>query len=976
MKIFSGTQSNYDAGVVSDERSWSASLECFYGGYWNYVPTECLKNFTLSDYATNGKNITMGDVLGGELKVNLMDISSDDLSLLKEGHKVRIKLTLENANVTLISKVFVIDTSKIKRRGATFNAEITAYDPTYKMTYTYVANAEKMTALQVVTQIANKYSLGVDASVSEAIAAVDGSTPHQFTMLADFTDKDTLGYMAGCYGCNASVNEEQNICFVWYENTDEEIRSDRIYMGGQYVSEMESRTIVMIETGTQDNPITYPSVATGHSINYENPYITEAQAQAIYNAKIANGKIKFNVGKTKYKGNPLNGSGKIVKVFDTENEEAIVYIMKRKLTYGGGLSETIECLGESETSTRYSISSPTQQRINRTLSKMEEAIKSATDAITQTKGSVFEFIPVDENDPTKGNAGYHLHYKDTDTNDFDDCLITATAGGIGFSTDGGQTYDGAAMYFVKDEATGEIHGAINGEFIRAGSISADKIDTSQLKVSKDNVTGLSDELDALAEIANGASATAGTASTTANEAKNALVNLCVENDLTLIDGANIYTGSIAANSIDVNKLSVGEGINKEMFYNSEFKTNTACWFGYGCTIKNHNDYIRATSLSGYTAIDVSQYVYLENGKKYCFAAQVLPLFVSEINSGAYVSVLVGSTYKNTSSYFSFNTSTIQTETVIQYYFDYTGTTGLVQVGVVFKNLIKSNGSSCDANIAWMSLSETRESKSGVYCSNKNWLASAYKETRYVPFSSNSTPYKKEKSLVIDSDGSLATLGNIKGNNGYVGALNFSNDEVNMQGFSSFGTEYVLQDKFSVTLPNYYSELPDLGDDVRDASSIRISIKLVTQQAEINTTTGNTGSFSELGSGEINSYGISFKQGSYNTYMYYNGINSTGNIVGKNIGASSSSKIKRDVSEKSSVVEMIKSSKIYEYYHKTDDEFKRKKTGFIIENETPKDVISDDGESVDLYSMASINWKATQEILDRLEAIEKVVNKNA
>ena len=283
MKIFNGTQSNYNTGIVSDERSWSASLECFYDGYWHPIPQSCLKNFTLSDYATNGKNITMGDVLGGELKVNLMDISSDDLSLLKEGYKVRIRLTLENASVTLISKVFIIDSSKIKRRGATFNAEVTAYDITYKMAYDFVASSENMTALQVVTQIADKYGLGVDYSVNRAIIQADGNTPYEFSMLADFTDKETLGYMAGCYGCNAAVNENEDICFVWYENTNDEIRPDRIYLGGQYVSEMESRTIVMIETGTQDNQITYPAVATGYSINFENPYITSEQAQKIYN---------------------------------------------------------------------------------------------------------------------------------------------------------------------------------------------------------------------------------------------------------------------------------------------------------------------------------------------------------------------------------------------------------------------------------------------------------------------------------------------------------------------------------------------------------------------------------------------------------------------------------------------------------------------------------------------------------------------
>ena len=75
-----------------------------------------------------------------------------------------------------------------------------------------------------------------------------------------------------------------------------------------------------------------------------------------------------------------------------------------------------------------------------------------------------------------------------------------------------------------------------------------------------------------------------------------------------------------------------------------------------------------------------------------------------------------------------------------------------------------------------------------------------------------------------------------------------------------------------------------------------------------------------------------------------------------------------------MLDKIKSSKIYEYRLNNEDKNHKRKTGFIVERETPEEIFSDDGDGINLYSMASMNWKATQEILERLEALEeKAVN---
>ena len=45
-------------------------------------------------------------------------------------------------------------------------------------------------------------------------------------------------------------------------------------------------------------------------------------------------------------------------------------------------------------------------------------------------------------------------------------------------------------------------------------------------------------------------------------------------------------------------------------------------------------------------------------------------------------------------------------------------------------------------------------------------------------------------------------------------------------------------------------------------------------------------------------------------------------------------------------------------------------GFVIGRETPDAVLSEDGAHIDLYAMAALNWRATQELLERIERLEE------
>ncbi len=927
MKIYSGTQAAYDAGIVSNDRSWSARLYYFYNNSWsNSLSASMLKSFSLSDYSTDGSNISMGCVLGGKLTVNLIKVPSSSMARLTDGTQIKIRLTLDSANVTLVSKAFVIDNKKLsKRLNGAYDVAITAYDISYLMTHKYTTSLTEPTCLDIVGEIAAKYGLKVNSSVAEAVAAIDGATPRKYAPLADFTCKQTLGYMAGCYGCFAYINEDSEICFGWYTDSGNTIARNHVYEGSMYVSEMEERTIAMLESGTQSNPLVAPNNANGFSINFENPYISQEQLTAIYNAKIADGAVSYRVGKVHYKGNPLNSPGKIITVSDIQSAKARFYIMKRTLRYDGGLSETIECQGESETTINYKINSPTQQRINRALSKMEEAIKAATDAILQTQGSIFEFIPVDENDTSLGNAGFKLHYQDTGNSAFDDCVIMATAGGIGFSTNGGQSFDAAAMYFYQDPDTGEIYGCINGDFIRAGTISADRIDTTNLKVGTGNVDGLEDELDSLLadvetansnassaqSMANAAAITANSAYTNADTANSnassalekansainstsalsttqqKIIGICLTNDMTYINGANIATGSIfadsiAANQITADKLSVGTGLSLNQFYNNEFFDGDRGWYAYNGTLQsqglNQNWAYMQLKPSNADQSIIMQKVWLVSGQRYAIAAQVCPLGWEKSGSDVSIHYFIGTGWSSAGLDLNGVSNPNNLETVVKMVFDYSGNTGFVDLGIAFRGILTSSSTPCTINIAWMAFSDATNETVGFYCTRREWLADDYKESNYLGgFVDNETTadaYLTQKALTIDNNGNLVTLGTIKSDNGEIGSMVYSRDRmditthafykfVDLPTFASSRISLINPPEyyeFTASSPSYKNSAEE-GQRFSARIEVASSVKIETESGEI---TGDEYTM-------ITSSGVSVSDSSGHSALTSNGI---------------------------------------------------------------------------------------------------------
>lgn len=109
----------------------------------------------------------------------------------------------------------------------------------------------------------------------------------------------------------------------------------------------------------------------------------------------------------------------------------------------------------------------------------------------------------------------------------------------------------------------------------------------------------------------------------------------------------------------------------------------------------------------------------------------------------------------------------------------------------------------------------------------------------------------------------------------------------------------------------------------------------------------------------------------------NGNNGT--VSAKAFNNTSLESMKKNILKFGDALEIIKNSTIYEYNFKTEEDTEKKHIGFVIGDvtknkyKTPETVLSQNKKGIENYSMCSIEWRALQQILERLEIVERKVS---
>ena len=306
--------------------------------------------------------------------------------------------------------------------------------------------------------------------------------------------RQQLGWLAGLIGCNAKFDATGNLVFCWYADNGLTLGWDVQYMDGLELTADGAFTINSLLTGTEENPI---SVGTGLGITSTNPYMTAEQATVVL-AQIS-GKSLMPC-KLKWRGNPAVEAGDSVTMTGRDGKALTVYVMEQRMTIKGGMSADITCYGPEDAD--YAVESPTQKKVQRQYDDVRKAFQDATSRIIGAKGGYFEITYDDDGFPT----GWVI--RNTPSVEDDTKMWIMSAGGLGYSSDGGKTVTdialtddgkilGSALIIKQDDVDGlsaalsAINGELTSKITRAEAESEIKQTADALNV---RITGLDDDL--------------------------------------------------------------------------------------------------------------------------------------------------------------------------------------------------------------------------------------------------------------------------------------------------------------------------------------------------------------------------------------------------------------------------------------------------------------------------------------------------
>ena len=490
-----------------------------------------IQNVTLDEIINSSESLTMGCACSNKVTLNLINAPTN-IDYENATIKVEVGLLVEDRPITYEYVPLGVFYNPVTESNNNFkNLKLTALDGFSKMTGNYNATVSSTTTLQALYDDI-KGQLYSEFGVVLKSRVCPNYTITNFPYIENITYIQAIGYLAGCLGGMARFDRLGELEIVWYEDFGEQIDLTMQFMNGFVRKTKNELIITSLATGTQDNPIVVGSGSNGTSLNFENPYITSAMANSIFST-VEN--LIYTPSQINWRGNPAIQAGDIVNVLDKDGAEHTVLVMSHSLKIGGGLSDTIECKGTSETSTKFSNNfESTSQKIDRVYKTLEQAIINATNSITGNSGGYVELR--DTNNDSKPDEILIL-----DTED----VSTATKvwrwnkAGLGYAENAaGNAYNGPYRTAITAD------GQINAEFITTGTLSAEHIYLEKT----DSKTGLLTDFIRIEDV-----------TMVFGEAGNA-ISLKLENDQVAFYNTNTNTriAYFSNNSFEIENLTEGK----------------------------------------------------------------------------------------------------------------------------------------------------------------------------------------------------------------------------------------------------------------------------------------------------------------------------------------------------------------------------------------------------------------------------------
>lgn len=289
--------------------------------------------------------------------------------------------------------------------------------------------------------------INVDYSYTDALALVNTNYRFDNPGTVSISPRKMVGYMAGLLGGNAKMTRDGKLGISTYNDSGITITPDTQLLDGIQKSVENELSIGYLVTGVDDNQII---VGNGNfGFNFSNPYIQDkTAAQNIL--KLYEG-IKVLPCKIEHRGNPALESSDIITVSDVKGKSYKTIILSQKIDVDGGLSVHSECSVDTNAKADF-ISTPTNKSITAKFDSFVQKYQGIMESLTGISGGYVKFV-YDSVNKLRAiaipDADIELKWDDNlgqvvaTNGDTNTKMWVWSNGGLGYTNDGGKTYEDA-----------------------------------------------------------------------------------------------------------------------------------------------------------------------------------------------------------------------------------------------------------------------------------------------------------------------------------------------------------------------------------------------------------------------------------------------------------------------------------------------------------------------------------------------------
>lgn len=303
--------------------------------------------FSLEEDVNPEDSFMIGSVASNKLEVTLIDVPD---SLVLENAIVTPSIGLlvgDNYEVVPLG-VFTVD-DPIKDKNT---VKLTCFDNMIKLEKAYFSNLNYPASINSVAQeICSKAGVQLATTLpSTTINKIEG-----------YTCREAISFIASFLGGFARFNRLGKLEIVSYADSNFSITGDNYF---KLKTAEKSFTIGRLACKVGENIISVG--ASGNEIQFENPIMTQAQLNNIYNTLKALSYMPYNMD---WQGNPALMAGDKITIVDVDNNTYNTFLMQQKLTYKGGLSATATAKGKTEQAQEFSSSGSLTNKVERVVTE-------------------------------------------------------------------------------------------------------------------------------------------------------------------------------------------------------------------------------------------------------------------------------------------------------------------------------------------------------------------------------------------------------------------------------------------------------------------------------------------------------------------------------------------------------------------------------------------------------------------------------